>query len=117
MAIVYLPFVVLVGFIIASVVGVLAAFGLRRIERFNLTNMVAVTSVFLYLLFVGFHLWSLSNYDHLSSGGSLKVSEGVITLSGYLSSALINLVFALLGGLVGLIWYFILNRLSSVSDT
>lgn len=116
MAVVYLLFVALICFAIASVIAVFTAFVLRKVEKFNIRYMASITAVVIYLLFLCFHLWNLSHYDHLLSGGSLKVSEGSITLSGYFTTAWINLIFAFIGGLVGLIWYFILNRLSKAPD-
>lgn len=116
MAVVYLLFIALVCFAIASVIAVFTAFVLRKVEKFNIKYMALITAVAIYLLFLCFHLWNLSHYDHLLSGGSLKVSEGSINLSGYFTTAWINLIFAFIGGLVGLIWYFILNRLSKAAD-
>ena len=117
MALIYLPFIILFYVIISSTIAVVIAFVLKRAGRFNLLNMASATGVFLYLIAISFHLWSLSHYQYSDFGGVLMVSEGAITLSGYVTTAIQALVYAIVGGLSGLVWYFVFNRLSKASDT
>ena len=113
MAIVYLPFVLLVFLIISSLISIILAFYLRGLRRFNIVNISFLSGLISLLLSYWFHISSYSNYGYLSSGGVNKVIDGVITFDGYLSTFYYSLVFAFIGSIVGLTWFFILKKLDN----
>lgn len=113
MAIVYLPSMLLVFLITSSLISIILAFCLKELKRFNIVNISFFSGLISLLLFYWLHISNLSNYGYLSSGGVDKVIDGVITFDGYLSTFYYSLVFAFIGSIVGLAWFFILRKLDN----
>jgi len=112
MAIVVLPFVLLIFLIIASLVCVIIAFVLKSCGTFNKISMTSVNGLILLILAYCFHIYNLSNYGYLSVGEVDKVIDGTVTFEGYLSTFYYSLIFGGIGCIVGLGWYFVLRKLS-----
>ena len=116
MAVVYLPFIVIFIFVMTAVIYVPIAFWLKNKNKFNLLNSISLTAIVVFILSYIFHILSLSGYTYLDSGGYQKVSNGVITSSGYISTIVIAFVYAIVGVLFSASIYFLLRKISVKED-
>nr|WP_136252932.1 hypothetical protein [Ningiella ruwaisensis] len=116
MAIVYLPFILIFILVLTAVIYVPIAFWLKAKQKFNFANSVSITALVVFIFSYSFHIWSISGYTYLNSGGYQKVSDGVVTVPGYISTIGIAFFYSVVGAIFSAFIYFVLRKISAKED-
>lgn len=103
----------IIGAALPTLIVLIPSFFILKSKKLNrLSHYLTVSSIagFLVLLFLKLTPYLLSNLQSLQIGNIIIISDGYITNEGYFYYASRSLIGALMAGLIGLAWWFILVK-------